>query len=92
MSDNRTVTAAVVQASPTFFDREGATEKVADLTAQAAADGAGLVVFPEAYVGGYPWGLAFGTTVGGRSDAAGALAALLGHGGRGAGSGHRAHG
>ncbi len=69
MSDDRTVTAAVVQASPTFFDREGATEKVAELTARAAADGAGLVVFPEAYVGGYPWGLAFGTAVGGRSDA-----------------------
>ena len=39
MNDNRTVTAAVVQASPVFFDREGTTERVAELTAKAAADG-----------------------------------------------------
>ena len=69
MSDLHKVMAAVVQASPTFFDQEGATRRVAELTAQATADGARLVVFPEAYVGGYPWGLAFGTAVGGRSDA-----------------------
>jgi nitrilase len=39
------------------------------MTARASAEGAELVLFPEAYVGGYPWGLAFGTAVGGRSDA-----------------------
>jgi nitrilase len=39
------------------------------MTAAAASDGAELVLFPEAYVGGYPWGLAFGTSVGGRSEA-----------------------
>jgi nitrilase len=38
-------------------------------TAEAATQAARLVLFPEAYVGGYPWGLAFGTAVGGRSDA-----------------------
>ena len=38
-------------------------------TAAAADAGAGLVVFPEAFVGGYPWGLAFGTSVGGRKPA-----------------------
>jgi len=38
------------------------------MTAEAAEGGAGLVLFPEAFVGGYPWGLAFGTAVGGRSD------------------------
>ncbi len=62
-------TAAVVQASPVPFDRPGAVDKVAAMTADAAAKGARLVLFPEAYVGGYPWGLAFGTAVGGRSDA-----------------------
>jgi nitrilase len=36
---------------------------------EAAGDGAELVLLPEAYIGGYPWGLAFGTAVGGRSDA-----------------------
>jgi nitrilase len=43
-------------------------DKVCALTREAAAKGAKLVLFPEAYVGGYPWGLAFGTAVGGRSD------------------------
>ncbi len=31
---------------------------------QAGAAGAGLVVFPEALIGGYPKGLTFGATVG----------------------------
>jgi len=60
---------AVVQASPLYFDRTGSVEKVARMTQEAGKEGASLVVFPEAYVGGYPWGLAFGTAVGGRSPA-----------------------
>ncbi|GAB3629852.1 carbon-nitrogen hydrolase family protein [Pandoraea terrae] len=44
-------------------------EKVDALAAQAASRGADLVVFPEAFVGGYPKGHAFGSYVGGRSDA-----------------------
>jgi nitrilase len=52
-----------------FFDTPSAVEKVCAKTVEAAAQAARLVLFPEAYVGGYPWGLAFGTAVGGRSDA-----------------------
>jgi nitrilase len=63
------VRVAAVQASPMFFDTPAAVEKVCAKTAEAAGQGARLVLFPEAYVGGYPWGLAFGTAVGGRSDA-----------------------
>jgi nitrilase len=66
-SKARTVRAAVVQASPVLFDRAATVEKAALLTADARARGAELVLFPEAYVGGYPWGLAFGTAVGGRT-------------------------
>ncbi len=64
-----TVRVAAVQASPMFFDTPAAVEKVCAKTAEAATQAARLVLFPEAYVGGYPWGLAFGTAVGGRSDA-----------------------
>jgi nitrilase len=58
---------AVVQPAARPFDPQGAVDRVSSLTATAARDGAQLVLFPEAYVGGYPWGLAFGTSVGGRS-------------------------
>jgi nitrilase len=69
MSRPETVRVAVVQAGATPFDTEAAVQKVCSMTAQAASGGAELVLLPEAYVGGYPWGLAFGTAVGGRSDA-----------------------
>ena len=69
MTRQDTVTVAAIQVTPTFFDRQGAVDKVCSLTAEVAGMGAELVVFPEAYVGGYPWGLAFGTAVGGRSEA-----------------------
>jgi nitrilase len=68
-SSSDKVKVAVVQASPRYFDREGSVEKVIHMTQEASEAGAGLVLFPEAYVGGYPWGLAFGTAVGGRSPA-----------------------
>jgi nitrilase len=63
------VRVAVVQAAPLYFDTAAAVDRVVEYVAEAAAAGAELVVFPEAYLGGYPWGLAFGTAVGGRSDA-----------------------
>ncbi len=69
MNDNDGIGVAVVQASAVPFDLEAAIGKVRALTAEAAGKGAQLVLFPEAYVGGYPWGLAFGTSVGGRSPA-----------------------
>ena len=69
MSDSRTVRVAVGQASAVPFDRDGTVDNVCSMTQQVAAEGADLVLFPEAYVGEYPWGLAFGTAVGGRSEA-----------------------
>ena len=47
-------TIAAVQASPEFLDREATIAKVAVLTKEAAAQGAALVVFPEAFVPAYP--------------------------------------
>jgi nitrilase len=69
MSRSPTVRVAVIQAAPVFFDRDGAVDKVCALAREAAGQGAELALLPEAYVGGYPWGLSFGTAVGGRSDA-----------------------
>ena len=48
------VVAAAVQAAPVFLDRDATVDKAARLTKQAAANDAGLVVFPEAFVPAYP--------------------------------------
>jgi len=63
------VRVAVVQAGATPFDSRAAVDRVVALTRQARDEGAKLVLFPEAFVGGYPWGLRFGTAVGGRTEA-----------------------
>jgi len=62
-----TVHAAVIQEAPVAFDRHRTLEKVRDLTSLAAAQGVRLVVFPEAFVSGYPRGLDFGARVGSRT-------------------------
>jgi nitrilase len=69
VSKSQNVRVAVVQAAGAPFDPGAAVEAVCTQTAEAAGEGASLVLFPEAFVGGYPWGLAFGTAVGGRSEA-----------------------
>ena len=61
--------AAIVQSTPVIFDRDRTIEKLAALTSDAAAKGAKLVVFPEAYVSAYPRGMDFGAVVGSRSEA-----------------------
>jgi nitrilase len=68
MSGKR-VTAAVVQAAPVGFDAGKTIDKLGELTAQAAARGAQIVVFPEAFVGSYPKGLDFGARLGSRTPA-----------------------
>ena len=61
------VRVAVVQAGSILFDRDRTIEKASDFARDAAARGAKLVVFPEAFVGGYPKGFDFGARVGSRS-------------------------
>jgi nitrilase len=59
---------AVAQAAPIVFDRKRTLEKVRALARDAARRGAQLVLFPEAFVSGYPRGLDFGAVIGSRSE------------------------
>jgi nitrilase len=52
--DEAKFTVAAAQISPVFMDREKTVDKVCETMAEAARNGAKLVVFPEALVPGYP--------------------------------------
>ncbi|HEY3742901.1 MAG TPA: carbon-nitrogen hydrolase family protein [Bryobacteraceae bacterium] len=63
------VRVAVVQDAPQAFNAASSVELVVEWIGKAAAAGAKLVLFPEAFLGGgYPKGLDFGARVGMRSD------------------------
>ena len=56
---------AAIQISPVFLDRDATVDRACEAIADAAARGARLVVFPEAFVPGYPlwvWSIAAGRT------------------------------
>jgi len=61
------VTVAVIQAGSLVFDTQRTLVKVESYCQQAAQAGAKIVVFPEAFLGGYPKGTHFGAHVGSRS-------------------------
>jgi nitrilase len=54
MPEPRPFVAAAVQAAPVFMDRDATVEKGCRLIAEAAANGARLIVLPEAFVPAYP--------------------------------------
>lgn len=56
MAVNRftTIRAAAVQAAPVMFDTDATIDKLESLVAQAAAEGARIVAFGEAFVAGFP--------------------------------------
>jgi nitrilase len=59
---------AAVQAGSVLFDTPRTLAKAVEFLDAAVMEGAELVVFPEAYLGGYPKGLDFGARVGSRSQ------------------------
>lgn len=61
---SQTFRAATVQAASIPTDALASARKAAALIHEAAANGARLIVFPEAFLGGYPKGASFGTPVG----------------------------
>lgn len=61
------VRVAVVQAGSILYDTEQTLAKAERLAAEAAARRARLIVFPEAFLGGYPKGADFGARVGSRT-------------------------
>ncbi len=59
---------AVVQAAPVLFDKGACVEKTVELIREAAGRQAELIVFPELFIPGYPYGMTFGFTVGSRNE------------------------
>ena len=60
---------AVVQATPVMFDKDKSIEKGISIIKECAQNGAELIVFPELFIPGYPYGMTFGFTVGSRNEA-----------------------
>jgi nitrilase len=61
------VKVAAVQAAPAIFDREATVEKTIELIGQAGAKGAKIILFPEAFISGYPKGMYLGVRLGVRT-------------------------
>jgi len=61
------LTAAVAQTASVLLDTPATVDRALALMAQAAAQGAQLIVFPEAYIGGYPKGADFHIYLGART-------------------------
>ena len=66
---NMDVRVAVVQAASVPFDTPACVQKAIALIGDAASTGAKVIVFPEAFITGYPKGLNYGLVVGARDEA-----------------------
>jgi len=65
----KSVRVAVVQAGSIPFDTDACVDKAVRLMREAADIGARVIVFPEAFITGYPKGLNYGLVVGARDPA-----------------------
>lgn len=59
---------ALVQAAPVMFDKKASLDKALSLIDEAAAHSPDLIVFPELFIPGYPYGMNFGFSVGNRQE------------------------
>lgn len=59
---------AVAQAEPVLFDKNACVQKTVSIICEAADNHAELIVFPELFIPGYPYGMTFGFTVGHRDE------------------------
>lgn len=58
------VKVAIVQAMPAIFNKEATVKKTCELIKEAGSNGAKLMLFPEAFIAGYPKGMYMGVRVG----------------------------
>ncbi|TAL73208.1 MAG: nitrilase, partial [Burkholderiaceae bacterium] len=65
--DTRRLTAAVTQSASVLLDTPATVERALALMAEAARQGVQLLVFSEAYLGGYPKGADFHIYIGART-------------------------
>ena len=71
LGGNESVRVCIAQVSPAYMDREESTRRACQVIAEAGANGARLVVFPEVWLSGYPywtegWDSPLGQWAGGR--------------------------
>lgn len=59
---------AVVQAAPVMFDKDACIDKAIKIIEKASEEKPEIIVFPELFVPGYPYGMNFGFTVGSRNE------------------------
>lgn len=63
------VKVAVAQVASVFVDKDASVAKAVSVIAEAGAQGADLVLLPEALIPGYPRGFSYGAYIGNRSAA-----------------------
>ncbi len=68
MKSSTSVRVAVVQAAPVLFDKAATIVNMVEWIESASNEGAKFILFPEAFIPGYPRELSFGSKVGNRSE------------------------
>lgn len=59
---------AIAQLGSLLYNTQGTLSKLESAVAEASSNNAHLILFPEAFIGGYPKALTFGISLGKRSD------------------------